>query len=107
MDDQQFRLEADRALSHLHDTLVTAADEHDFDTDYGDALTVEFSDPPAKFVVSPNAPVQQIWVSALMKSFKLEWNADRKAFVLPDTGQSLKEVVAAAVSQQLGTSVTL
>lgn len=107
MDDQQFRLEADRALSQLHDALVDAADEHDFDTDYGDALTVEFSNPPAKFVVSPNAPVQQIWVSALMKSFKLEWKADRNAFVLPDTGQSLNEVVAAAVSQQLGAPVTL
>jgi len=107
MDDQQFRLHSDKALSDLYDALVTAGDEHDFETDLGGALTVEFEDPPAKFVVSPNAPVKQIWVSAQMKSFKLDWDDVRGAFVLPETGQSLKEVVAAAVSRQVGATVTL
>ena len=36
----------------------------------------------AKFVVSPQAPVRQIWVSAMSRSFKLQWDADRSAFVL-------------------------
>jgi iron donor protein CyaY len=107
VDEQQFRLRADAALSDAYDALVEASDEHDFETDLGDTLTVEFSEPPAKFVVSPNTPVRQIWVSALTKSFKLDWNEARQTFVLSDTGQSLRELLADAVSKQLGTTVSL
>jgi iron donor protein CyaY len=107
VDEQQFRLRADAALSDAYDALVEASDEHDFETDLGDTLTVEFSEPPAKFVVSPNTPVRQIWVSALTKSFKLDWNEARQTFVLSDTGQSLRELLADAVSTQLGTTVSL
>src|SRR3954447_12399959 len=87
LDDQEFRLKSDETLSSLHNALVELSDRYEFETDYGGALTVEFEDPPAKFVVSPNAPVRQIWVSAHMKSYKLEWDAGREAFVLPETGQ--------------------
>ena len=107
VDEQQFRLRADAALSDAYDALVEASDEHDFETDLGDTLTVEFSEPLAKFVVSPNTPVRQIWVSALTKSFKLDWNEARQTFVLSDTGQSLRELLADAVSTQLGTTVSL
>ena len=107
LDDGQFRLEADKALNSLYQALSHAADEHDFEVDLGEALTVEFEEPRAKFVVSPNAPVRQIWVSALSTSFKLEWDAGRGEFVLRDTGQSLKAVLADAVSRQLGQGVTL
>jgi CyaY protein len=107
MDDQQFRLKADESLRNLHNALAAASDEHDFEADYGDALTVEFEDPPAKFVVSPNAPVRQIWVSALSKSFKLAWNDDRNEFVLPETSQTLKQVIEEAISTHLGERITL
>ena len=65
-------------------------------------LTIEFDDPPAKFVVSPNAPVKQVWVSAHMKSYKLDWDPARSEFVLPESGQSLKQLVEEAVASQLG-----
>jgi CyaY protein len=106
VDEQQFRLRADEAMSDAYDALVEASGEHDFETDLGENLTVEFSDPPARFVVSPNTPVRQIWVSAHSKSFKLGWNEARQAFVLPDSGQSLRELLADAVSRQLGTTVS-
>ena len=67
----------------------------------------EFDDPPAKFVVSPNSPVSQVWVSAQMKSFKLDWDSKRSAFVLLETGQTLVDLVAGAVGQQLGEQVRL
>jgi CyaY protein len=107
LDDGQFRLEADKALRSLYQALSGAADEHDFEVDLGEALTVEFEEPPAKFVVSPNAPVRQIWVSALSTSYKLEWDAQRGDFILRDTGQTLKEVLSEAVSRQLGEQVAL
>ena len=49
--------------------LAAASDRFDFDSDINaGALTVEFEDPRERFVVSPNAPVRQIWVSANVKS---------------------------------------
>jgi CyaY protein len=107
MDDQEFRLRADEALSRLHNLLAEASDEHDFEADYGGALTIEFDDPPAKFVVSPNSPVRQIWVSAHSRSFKFDWSPERQGFVLPETGQTLTQVIQDAISKQLGEEVAL
>ncbi len=58
-------------------------------------------------MVSPNTPVRQIWVSAHSKSFKLEWNPSRNAFVLPDTGQTLEQLISDAIEQQIGEEVQL
>lgn len=107
MDDQEFKKKADAALTRLYNALAAASDEHDFDTDFGDALTVEFEQPKAKFVVSPNAPVRQVWVSAHLKSFKLGYDPAQDEFVLAETGQTLKELLQDAVSQQLGSRVEL
>jgi CyaY protein len=107
MDEQQFKLKSDAALEELYRALAEASDSHDFETDYGGALTIEFDDPPAKFVVSPNSPVRQIWVSAHSKSFKLDWDPAQNAFVLPETGESLKQLIEGAVSRQLGEPVEL
>ncbi|MCC6293069.1 MAG: iron donor protein CyaY [Bryobacterales bacterium] len=108
MDENLFRVESDAALDDLFRTLARASDEHDFEADLnGGALTVEFEEPPAKFVVSPNAPVRQIWVSALTTSFKLEWESARNAFVLPASGQTLRQLMASVISRQLGEPVEL
>jgi CyaY protein len=107
LDDQQFRLKADAELGRLFRDLASAADEHDFECDFDGAIKLEFEDPPAKFVVSPNAPVRQIWVSAHSKSFKLDWDSARQQFVLSDSGQTLHELMADAVSKQIGETVTL
>lgn len=107
LDEQQFRLQADASLERLQRLLLSVADEHDFETDLGGALTIEFEDPPARFVVSPNAPVRQIWVSAHSKSYKLDWEPARGEFVLPDTGQTLPELMAEAITKRVGTPVTL
>lgn len=108
MDEQQFQLRSDEALKDLYKALSAAADNYDFDADYQSGkVTVEFEDPPTKFVISPQFPVRQMWVSALVKSFKLDWSPDRNAFVLADSNQTLRELIASAISQQLGESVTL
>jgi CyaY protein len=107
LDEQEFRLRADQALTSLYNSLAAASDDHGFEADFGGALTIEFEESPAKFVVSPNSPVRQIWVSAQSKSYKLDWDAGRGEFVLSETGQSLKDLVAWAVSEQLGDEVRL
>ncbi len=108
MDEQEFKRRADEALDQLYRKLSDAADDHDFEADFNaGALAVEFEEPPGKFVVSPNAPVRQIWVSAHSRSFKLAWDAGREAFVYPETGETLAELMASAIGKQLGEDVSL
>jgi len=108
IDEAGFRQAADVALDSLFKALTRAGDSFDFDADMNNgALTVEFEDSPAKFVVSPNAPVRQIWVSAHSRSFKLDWNEAAGAFVLADTGQTLPALIGEHISTQLGEEVTL
>jgi iron donor protein CyaY len=108
MTDQEFNQKVDEALASLDHALEVAADEHGFEVDsHAGALTLEFEDPHARFVVSPNSPVKQIWVSALNKSFKLDFDAAQNTFVLRETGQTLTELISSVVGQQLGESIDL
>jgi iron donor protein CyaY len=108
MDDQEFQKRADEELDSLYRKLLRASESADFEPDFNSgALAIEFEDPPGKFVVSPNSPVRQIWVSAHSKSFKLDWNGGRSAFVLPETGQTLTELIGSAISLQLGEEIAL
>ena len=98
--EQEFRLQADHALETLQRSLMPLADAEDFEVELQNGvLQVVFEDPPAKFVISPNAPVRQIWVSALSRSYKLAWSQDASAFVLD--GETLDALVARLARQQL------
>jgi|SRR5438105_9601033 len=108
MDEQDFKKRADEALNLLHRSLVGAADDYGFDVDMNSgALGIEFEDPPAKFVISPNTPVRQIWVSAHSKSYKLDWDIVENSFVHVETGDSLKTLIEKAISKQLNEEVSL
>jgi iron-sulfur cluster assembly protein CyaY len=108
MDDQEFKNRAEAALTGLYRRLSAAAEEFEFEADFNSgALAIEFEAPPGKFVVSPNSPVRQIWVSAHSKSFKLDWDDAQDTFVLAATGETLANLVADAISKQIGEEVTL
>jgi iron donor protein CyaY len=91
--EQDFRLRADHALEDLQRSLLPLADDEGFEVELQNGvLQVIFDEPsPAKFVVSPNAPVKQIWVSAMSRSYKLSWSADRSAFELD--GEPLNDLL--------------
>jgi|SRR6187402_2336398 iron-sulfur cluster assembly protein CyaY len=91
--EQDFRLRADHALEDLQRSLLPLADNEGFEVELQNGvLQVIFEEPsPTKFVVSPNAPVKQIWVSAMSRSYKLSWSTDRSAFELD--GESLNDLV--------------
>ena len=98
--EQEFRLQADQALEALQRSLMPLADSEGIEVELQNGvLQVIFEDPPAKFVVSPNAPVRQIWVSALSRSFKLSWSPDASAFAL--NGETLEALVTRLARQQL------
>jgi iron donor protein CyaY len=108
MDDQEFKKRADESLHALYKRLAAASDDAEFEVDFNaGALAIEFDDPPAKFVISPNSPVHQIWVSAHSKSYKLDWDSVESTFVLANTGQTLTELIQDAITKQLGEEVSL
>lgn len=102
LDENTFRKQADATLDSLRRSLIAAEDSADIDVeDQAGALNVAFDD-GTRFVISPNAPVRQIWISALATSFKLDWSDKNQDFVLPKTGEKLKLLVARLINQQLG-----
>ena len=103
MDDQEFRRLSDAAIESLKRSLYEAEGEADFEVeDNAGALQISFEDPPGKFVVSPNSPARQIWISALSTSFKLDWSRKANDFVLAKTGEALKPLVGRLMNEQLG-----
>ena len=108
MEEQEFRQHADYALNKLFRALSAAADDYGFETDFNaGAVSIEFEDPPAKFVVSPNAPARQIWVSANVKSYKLDWDEVEQTFVLPSTRQTLQALIEEAIGRHIKQEVNL
>ena len=101
--EQDFRVKADRAIEQAQHALMDLADHEGFEMDIqGGVLNIEFDDPsPMRFVVSPNGPVRQIWVSALVHSFKLSWSADLGSFALD--GETLDALMVRLTHQHLGT----
>ena len=97
--EQDFRLQADHALEQAQRSLLPFADEEGFEVELQNGvLQVVFEDPAsAKFVISPNAPVRQIWVSAMSRSYKLTWSAGSSHFELD--GESLEALLARLVRQ--------
>ena len=98
----EFRSHADTALDRLNRGLGGAADQYDAEVLFQNGvLTVEVEEPsPGKIVISPNAPVRQIWISAQSRSFKLDWRDG--AFVLAATSETLDDLVSRLVGEQLG-----
>ena len=104
MDELAFRRRADEAIESLKKSLIKAEESGDFEAEeQNGALNVVFEEPPAKFVVTPNTPVRQIWISALATSFKLDWSDAAADFVHPKDGLTLKPLVAKLINQHLGT----
>ena len=82
--DQEFRIKSVEALENARRALTPLADEAGFEIELQNGvMNLEFEEPTeAKFVISPNAPVRQIWVSAMSRSYKLSWAPEAGAFAL-------------------------
>ncbi|MGA8072365.1 MAG: iron donor protein CyaY [Candidatus Acidiferrales bacterium] len=109
MDEHEFQRKCDAAFESLLKRLQELGDAHDFQVEGGSGkLEVEFEDEDeTRFVISPNAPVRQIWISALTTSFKLGWSEQQQAFVLDKTGETLNQVMSRILTQQLGAAVSV
>ena len=73
LDEAQFRRESDVALEALKQAIIAAEDGtggFEFEDNNG-VMNILFEDGSSKFVVTPNTPIRQVWISALATSFKL------------------------------------
>jgi len=104
LSEQEFRLKSDQALDAARHALLPLADSDGFEVELQNGvLNLVFEEPvETKFVVSPNAPVRQIWVSAMSRSFKLSWAPDLGAFALD--GEALPALLERLARSFLGGS---
>jgi len=109
MDDQEFHRRCDAAFETLRRRLQDVGDAHGFEVEGGSGkLEVMFDDEDeTRFVISPNAPVKQIWISALTTSFKLSWSDAAGTFVLDKTGETLTQLMGRILTEQLGSPVSV
>ena len=104
IDEATFRRVSDDALESLKQSLIAAEDDNgtfEFEDNNG-VMNIIFEDGSSKFVVTPNTPVRQVWISALSTSYKLEWSEEAVAFVLPKTGEALKPLIQRLLREHLG-----
>jgi len=92
LSEQDFRVRSDAALEDARRALLPLADTEGFEVEFNDGtLNLLFDEPSeARFVVSPNAPVKQIWVSAMARGYKLSWT-DAGTFAL--NGEALSALL--------------
>ncbi|MEO6802523.1 MAG: iron donor protein CyaY [Granulicella sp.] len=104
MDESTFRRESDRALESLKQSLIAAEDDSgsfEFEDNNG-VMNIIFENGSSKFVVTPNTPVRQVWISAQATSFKLEWDETTGTFVLAKTGEALTPLMERLLRDHLG-----
>ena len=110
LDEAQFRRESDRALEALKQAIIAAEDQgagFEFEDNNG-VMNILFENGSSKFVITPNTPIRQIWISAQATSYKLEWSDAQSAFVLPKTGEPLLQLTERLLREHLGdASITL
>src|SRR3954471_22051556 len=94
MDEQLFRDRAEASINALKKALYVAEESADFEVEDSHGVLNLVFDDGGKFVITPNSPVRQIWISARSTSFKLDWSEPRNEFVLSKTAENLKKLIA-------------
>jgi frataxin-like iron-binding protein CyaY len=105
LSEQEFRTKSVAALEDARRALLPLADTGEgFEVELQNGvLNLVFEEPSEmKFVVSPNAPVRQVWVSAMARSYKLGWAPELDAFALD--GETLPRLLDRLARQFLETS---
>ena len=105
IDEATFRRESDHALETLKQSLIAAEDLVDdplfeFEDNNG-VMNIIFENGSPKFVITPNTPIRQVWISAQATSFKLDWAEANHAFTLAKTGEDLKTLTQRLLREHL------
>ncbi len=93
LSDQEFRIKSDDAMEQIRRALMPLSDQEGFEIELQNGvLNLVFEEPSdAKFVVSPNGPMRQMWVSAMAKGYRLPWAPELGTFALD--GETLEQLL--------------
>lgn len=72
----------------------------------GDVLTIEFED-GEKIVITPQSPMQQLWISANYAGYRFNWSEEKNEWVDEKGGEELNRFLASALRNKLGDSFQL
>lgn len=103
-DETEFRRAAEAAIETLKQHLIAREEDDNagFEVEeQNGVLNVLFEAPSSKFVITPNTPMRQIWISALSTSFKLDFDVKMEQFILPRTGETLITLVDRLIGEHL------
>lgn len=89
-----------RELEQKFASMIDAGSEFDF-TRSGDVLTVEFEG-SEKIVITPQSPMEQLWISANYAGYRFNWSDEKKDWVDEKSGEALDRFLSKALSQKLG-----
>ena len=101
MDDSEFRERSDTTLSKVAKWLEDLdPDEVDYSTADG-VVTIEFAG-GAKFILSRQSQMKQMWLAAGSHGFHYNWDAARGLWLDDMDGHELSARLAEAIADQLG-----
>ena len=94
-----------RALEAKLSDLIDSGSDMDYDR-AGDVLTIEFSD-GERYVVTPNAPVQQLWLSANYSGQRYNWSDESEQWLNDKSATPFTDQLAELLSAKLGEPIEL
>lgn len=104
MDDSEFNVRAEQAMSRIEAALEACPADIDFELASGGVLEIEFAD-GSKIIVNRHAVAREIWVAARSGGFHFRWNG--QAWCDTRDGGELMTRLSLLASQQAGESVEL
>lgn len=104
MDDSEFNVRAEQAMSRIEAALEASSADIDFELASGGVLEIEFAD-GSKIIVNRHAVAREIWVAARSGGFHFRWNG--QAWCDTRDGAELMARLSLLASQQAGESVVL
>jgi len=104
MDDSEFNVRAEQAMSRIEAALEESPADIDFELASGGVLEIEFAD-GSKIIVNRHAVAREIWVAARSGGFHFRWNG--QAWCDTRDGVELMARLSLLASQQAGDSVEL
>ena len=102
----QFSLHYDTTIRELERKLGDLIDDGaEFDIERnGDVLVIEFED-GEKIVITPQAPMEQLWVSANYAGHRFDWNGG--GWVNEKGGEEFIAFLSRVLSEKLGSSTEI
>ncbi|MEI8135445.1 MAG: iron donor protein CyaY [bacterium] len=98
----------DHTINILDDQLSSLIDAgSDFDLEKnGDVLSIIFDD-GSKFIISPNSPVNQLWVSANYEGHRFNYSESEANWSDEKSGQLFTEYLSVLLGEKLGEAISL